>query len=366
MKRIKSVVCVVLFVMSVTIISSCGPKPDSSGRVFKVNPTKAKKEMYAHLNMLIEDDKEAHQAFYRRSKMYFDDKKYELSIKDIVSALKLAPKEQDYLQQQVIVLMELKQFKKADAVLSKIREENKTLSLKRMEVIAGVKSGRKIDVYKDLSALGLPEGQYLYVKGLKAWAEKDSLTAVHSLEKAKEAGESSEDLLLILEANYHVKGMLEKRVAILKELEKVSRSVITRRVLADYYKSEGLVRKEDSLYRRILRVDPNNEEFVLKRGELLSARNDFEGVVQLLEMSYSKSKDKSDDKLLADAFFKLRRNEEAKKIYENLSPSDTTGEIKNKLSVLKWRKEQTALKKVMATLPSISKDSVNSPAQNAE
>ena len=64
-----------LFIPVLFLLIGCGSRPDSSGKVYDININLARKEMYQYLDALIQDDEEHHEAFYRRSKLYFDDAK---------------------------------------------------------------------------------------------------------------------------------------------------------------------------------------------------------------------------------------------------------------------------------------------------
>ena len=94
------------------LLLGCGSRPDSSGKVYEINIDLARKEMYDYLDALIKDDDEHHEALYRRSKLYFEDKKKGKALRDINQSVKLEATNQTYLMHQARVYTALNNHNK--------------------------------------------------------------------------------------------------------------------------------------------------------------------------------------------------------------------------------------------------------------
>ena len=110
----------------------------------------------------------------------------------------------------------------------------------------------------------------------------------------------------------------------------------------------------------MLQDHPNDYEVLLRRAKLYQAQGKYAELVTLLEDQYKSTKTMEDDFILADAYFSLRKNDEASKMYVLLEPLDTTGQISRNVNVIKWRKAQERLRNLPDSLRTITKDSVNS------
>lgn len=340
----------------------CGSRPDSSGKVYEINVGLAKKEMYAYLNMLIEDDKEHHEAFYRRSKLYFEDQKKVNALKDINQAIKLDPANQTYLMHKAKIYAALNEHHKVFRILSQVDDKNKTTEVMKLELIAGVKTG-KLNDSKSIAAamrgLKLQAGQEDYLLGMMAWDKGDTSEAKQQLASAYRHGEKGEDVLLTLAKTYNVSNPA-KATALLYEAAVKYQSKHSRILLANNFIRSQQTEREDSLYEVMLNNHPTDYEVVLRRANLYQAQRKYAELITLLEDKYRKTKTMEDDFILAEAYFMLRKNNEASEIYVLLEPLDTTGQITRNVKIIKWRKEQERLRNLPDSLRTITKDSVNS------
>ena len=134
----------------------------------------------------------------------------------------------------------------------------------------------------------------------------------------------------------------------------------SRILLANNFIRNKLPVREDSLYEVMLQDHPKDYEVLLRRANLYQAQEKYAELVTLLEDQYKNTKTMEDDFILADAYFSLRKNDEASKMYVLLEPLDTTGQITRNVNVIKWRKAQERLRNLPDSLRTITKDSVNS------
>ena len=345
------------------LLVGCGSRPDSSGKVYEIDLLQAKKELYQQLNEIIEDDDEHHEAYYRRSKLYYEDDKLSPALVDIKKALKLEPQNQSYLTQQAEIYAALNEYDKAYRVLAKTDDANKTTELQKLELIAGVKTGKITDatsIATIMKGLKLEQGREDYLLGMLAWDKKDTLQTKLKLESAYNKGEKGEDVLLTLIKTYQADSLQRKALNLLLEAATTFESKHSRILLANYYIRHQMYLKEDSVYDVMLKDKPLSSEVVMRKSRLYQSQRRNSDLIDLLSDKYIKTKTKEDDRILADAYFELRKNNEALEIYNTLEALDTTGTVKKNLNVIRWRKEQEKRKNLPDSVRTIAKDSVNS------
>ncbi len=318
--------------------------------------------MHQYLDALIQDDDEDHEAFYRRSKLYFEEQQNTKALNDISLAIKQAPDNQVYLIHQAKIYATLDQHHKVLRVLSKVKDENKTTELLRIELVAGVKTGKLKDpesIAAAMRGLKLKQGQEDYLLGMIAWDKGDTLLAKQKLANTYRSGEKGEDVLLTLAKTYQGSNQ-EKETALLYEAAVKYKSKHSRILLANNFLRNKEPIREDSLYEVMLHDHPKDYEVLLRRANLYHAQGKYAELVTLLEDQYKNTKTMEDDFILADAYFSLRKNDEASKMYVLLEPLDTTGQITKNVNIIKWRKAQERLRNLPDSLRTITKDSVNS------
>ncbi len=318
--------------------------------------------MYEYLNTLIQDDDEHHEAFYRRSKLYLEDHQAIKALNDIILALKEDPDNQTYLIHQAKVFAAMEEYHKVFRILSKVENENKTTEVLQLELVAGVKTGKLKDpesIAAAMRGLKLKQGQEDYLLGMIAWDKGDTSVAKQKLASAYQSGEKGEDVLLTLAKTYQNTNPT-KETAFLYEAAVKYESKYSRILLANNFLRNQESEREDSLYEVMLKNHPKDYEVLLRRAKLYQAQGKYAELVTLLEDQYMSTKTMEDDFILADAYFSLRKNDEARKMYVLLEPLDTTGQISRNVNVIKWRKAQERLRNLPDSLRTITKDSVNS------
>lgn len=344
------------------LLLSCGSRPDSSGKIYDINSDLAIKQMYSYLNDLIEDDDEHHEAFYRRSKLYFEDKKFTKALDDINQAIKLSSRNQTYLIHQAKVYAAFNNHHKVYRILSQIDDQSKTTELLKLELIAGVKTGNLKNpkaITEAMQGVNLQHGQEDYLLGMLAWDKGDTAETKKKLESAYRYGEKGEDVLLTLAKAYSTSNEA-KSTALLFEAAVKYESKHTRILLANNFIRSNQAEREDSLYGVLLKSNPTDYEVVLRRARLYQTQGKYIEIINMLKNKFEKTKTMEDDFILADAYFSLKKNDEASKMYVLLEPLDTTGQITKNTAIIKWRKKQEILRNLPDSLRTISKDSVNS------
>lgn len=340
------------------LLSGCGPVPDSSGKVYIIHPKEARTQLYESLNELIHDDGEHHEALYRRSKLFYDDEKFEKSLADINNSIKVEPELNDYLGHKILVLSALKRYVSVIRLLKELPEEYYSESIKKAKLIAEIRTGKIHTpelIEESLEDLGISKGLESYLKGMASWKRKDTVQAKSYLKKAYSLGEKGKDLLLTLTKIYPVDSA--SYFVYLSAAAKIYSDKSIKLKLASYYSLKGNVEKEDSIYNLLLVKAPSDLSVKLLKSQLLIAEHKYIEVLDLLGEGFNGTPSKSDDKAVADSYFFLRRNKEAKVIYEGIVDQDSTGSVRKNLSVIRWRFNQK--KKLSDTLITIAKDSVN-------
>lgn len=348
----------ILFIVTVVFLVSCGPEPDSTGKVYDIKPLVAKKQLYKSLNELIEDDEDHHEAYYRRGKLYFEDGEYSKAYKDANKALTLESDNADYKVLKILVLSKMKRHQTVLRLVEDLGSKYQLEEVKKAKLIAEIRTGKINNpelIEESLEGLGISKSLELYLKGMASWKRKDTIKAKIKLEEAFEQGERAKDLLHVLIDVYppdSSKYLYYLNVAATKYKDEKIRVE-----LADYYRVRGNVIKEDSVYQVLLTADPNNYKVLVKKGMMLIQQKKYRELIRLLSPHYEDSKTTEDDRLVADAYFILRENVQAKQLYRLLEPDDTTGVVKKNLNIITWRFSQK--KKLADTLSTIGKDSVN-------
>ena len=348
----------IALIVFITLIG-CGPVPDSTGKVYTIKPKEVRKQLYESLNELISDDDEHHEAYYRRSKLFYEDNKFEKSLSDINKAVKIEPDSKKYLAQKIITLSALKRHKTVVRLLKELPEEYYVESIKKAKLIAEIRTGKIKNpelIEESLEGLGISKGLENYLKGMAIWKRKDTVQAAVFLNKSFSQGEKSKDLLITLMEIYPIDS--SQHYTYLSSAARRYKDEAIQLRLATYYKKNGAFEKEDSIYNAILLKAPENAEVRMLKAELLLAQQRYSEVEELLEDTYLATKSIEDDKAIADSYFLSRKNIEAKQIYESIVDKDSTGSVRKNLSVIRWRFDQK--KKLNDSLTTIAKDSVNS------
>ena len=145
-------------------------------------------------------------------KLFIEDQSYILmmqknikALNDISQALKQAPDNQVYLMHQAKIYAAMDEHHKVFRILSKVKDENKTTELLRIELVAGVKTGKLKDpksIAAAMRGLKLKQGQEDYLLGMMAWDKGDTSLAKQKLASAYLSGEKGEDVLLTLAKTY--------------------------------------------------------------------------------------------------------------------------------------------------------------------
>ena len=97
------------------------------------------------------------------------------------------------------------QHHKVFRILSKVEDKNKTTEVLRIELVAGVKTGKLKDpksIAAAMRGLKLKQGQEDYLLGMMAWDKGDTSVAKQKLASAYRSGEKGEDVLLTLAKTY--------------------------------------------------------------------------------------------------------------------------------------------------------------------
>lgn len=349
----------IAFIVLIITLFSCGPIPDSSGKVYDIDPETAKEQLLLSLNEIIEDDDDNDEAYFRRSKLYYNKHQYKEAYADIKKALKINAVENEYHAHRIVLLVELKQYQAALRSIELLPEEYLFDEVKKAKLLAELRTGKIKDpelIRATMETLHLKVGVEKYISGMAAWKKRDTLLAKQYLEEAYEKGEKSQDLLLTLCAIIdsddpdHFK-YLEKAVTYHGNRQ-------TRILLANYYIRNGDNVKEDSVYNVILKIYPKDVEVLSRKVALLNKQRKYQEIITLLEPLYESTNQLDDDLLLADTYFSLKINDKALAIYETIAPFDTTGIVKRNMNTIKWRSDSK--KKKSDTLSTIAKDNVNS------
>lgn len=349
----------VLALITFILLIGCGPVPDSTGKVYVINPEEARKQLYESLDELIIDDEEHHEAFYRRSKLFYEDKKYDKSLSDITNSIKLEPTSNSYLAHKIRVLSALKRHVSVIRLLKGLPDEYYDESIYKAKLIAEIRTGKIKNpelIEESLEDLGISKGLENYLKGMASWKRKDTVQADLFLKKAYALGEKEKDLLLTLMQIHPLDS--SSHIIYLKTAAEIYKNQDIQLQLAKYYIRNNRAEEGDSIYDLLLTKKPSDLKVQLLKSDLLIEQQRYSEVLDLFEKDYVNTSSRADDKVVADSYFFLRRNNEAKDIYDAIIDQDTTGSVRKNLSVIRWRFNQK--KKLSDSLTTIAKDSVNS------